>query len=392
MGGISSCLPWNGGSKGVITLCSSKINTIRFKTDDEGRYLFTTIKLPNNRLINSANLYSPNDHNLSYQFISKVFEDWNHFCIGSLALTTDPTLTSAVIAGDFNCVLNSQDSQQRTWTAKEQRLADHILASIENQEMYDTALRSQNGNNFTWSRGNTFSKIDHMFVTHDLLVATTKYSKVWDFVKSDHAAIQIAINLNTENNRGRSYPKLSLTDLKGDGIVKEIKAEICKAIEDSPPHWDPHLKLDYVKMVIRTKILEIRAVNNKTRDSIQTIKDRVASFSSLSYLDSQQVTEFAKARSELYKAEEYEAEKLRLAAGIKWREQGERSNKFFLNSININQASSTLDYLNTPEGQVASMSGILNYSKEFYANLYDKVPTETIDNFYQHCPSLSNVA
>ena len=92
--------------------------------------------------------------------------------------------------------------------------------------MYDTALRSQNGNNFTWNRGNTFSKIDHIFVTNDLLLAITKYNTVWDFVKSDHAAIQISINLNAENNRGRSYPKLSLTDLKGEGILNEIKTEI----------------------------------------------------------------------------------------------------------------------------------------------------------------------
>ena len=384
--------PGTGGSKGVITLCSSKINTICFKTDDEGRYLFTTVKLPDNRLINTANLYSPNDHNLSYQFISEVFEEWNRFCINSLTFTTDPNYTSAVIAGDFNCVLNSQDSQQRTWSAKEQRLADHILESIENQEMYDTALRSQNGNNFTWNRGNTFSKIDHIFLTNNLLLAITKYNTVWDFVKSDHAAIQISINLNTENNRGRSYPKLNLTDLKGEGIINEIKTEICKAIKEFPPHWDPHLKLDYVKMVIRTKILEIRAVNNKTRDSIQTIRDRIAFFSSLPYLNVQQVTEFANARSELYKAEERESEKLRLAAGIKWREQGERSNKFFLNSINVNRAGSTLDYLNTPEGQVTNMRDILDYSKEFYANLYDKVLTDNIDNFYQYCPSLSNGA
>ena len=384
--------PGTGGSKGVITLCSSKLSTTCFKTDNEGRYLFTTIKLPNNRLINTANLYSPNDHNLSYQFISEVFEEWNRFCINSLTFTTDPTLTSAVIAGDFNCVLNSQDSQQRTWTAKEQRLADHILAGIENQELYDTVLRSQNGNNFTWNRGNTFSKIDHIFVTHDLLVSTTKYNTIWDFVKSDHAAIQILIKFNTENNRGRSYPKLSLMDLKGEGVVKEIKAEICKAIGEFPPYWNPHLKLDYIKMVIRTKILELRAVNNKTRESIQTLRDKVDFFSSLSYLNSVQALEFANARSELYKAEESEAEKLRLAAGIKWREQGEQSNKFFLNSINVNRASSTLDYLNTPEGRVAKMSEILNYSREFYANLYNKLPTENIDNFYQHCPSLSSGA
>ena len=145
-------------------------------------------------------------------------------------------------------------------------------------------------------------------------------------------------------------------------------------------------------MVIRTKILELRAINNKNRDSIQILRENVNYFSSLPFLNSQQAIDFANARSELYKAEELEAEKLRLAAGIKWREQGECSNKFFLNSINEKRANSTLDYLNTSEGRVAGMSEILNYAKEFYANLYDKYPTDNIDNFYQYCPSLSNVA
>ena len=380
--------PGNGGSRGVIMLCSNSLVTVSFKTDNEGRFLFTTIKLPNDRLINTANLYSPNDHNLSYQFISDVFDEWNGFCTNSLAHTTNPSLTSSVIAGDFNCVLNSQDSQQRTWSTKEQRLADHIMSGIEYLEMYDTAVRSQNGNNFTWNRGNTFSKIDHIFVTHDLLNSITAYNTIWDFIKSDHAAIQISINLDKECIRGRSYPKLSLIDLKAEGAVTAIKTEICKAIEDFPHHWNPHLKLDYIKLVIRMKTLEIRAANKKDKDPIQLLRDRVNYFCSLTSLSSQQAVEFSNARAELYKAEESEAERLRLAAGIKWREQGEQSNKFFLNSIKINRASSTLDFLNTPDGKVDNMNGILNYAREFYSNLYDKHPTNSVENFYHHCPKL----
>ena len=381
-----------GGSRGVITLCSSNFATVSFKSDTEGRFLFTTIKLPNDRLINSANIYSPNDHIISYQFISEVFEEWNDFCTNSLSLTTNPGLSASVIAGDFNCVLNSQDSQNRTWSTKEQRLAEHITANIENLEMYNTAVRSQNGNNFTWSRGNTFSKIDHIFVTHDLLDSITGYNTIWDFIKSDHAAIELTINLDSKNSRGRSYPKLSLIDLKGDGVVNTIKSEICNAIEEFPLHWNPHLKLDYIKLVIRTKILEIRAANKKDKDSIELLRDKVNYFCSLTSLDSQQAIDFFNARAELYKAEESEAERLRMAAGVKWREQGERSNKFFLNSIKVNQASSTLDYLNTPDGMLDNMKGILCYARNFYSNLYDKHPTKSIDNFYQHCPKLSDGA
>ena len=253
-------------------------------------------------------------------------------------------------------------------------------------------IRSQNGNNFTWNRGNTFSKIDHVFLSKDLLESTIKYNTIWDLIKSDHAVIQISINLNSNYSRGRSYPKLSLIDLKGDNTIRIIKAEIEKAIEESPPHWNPHLKLDYVKLVIRTKILEIRAANKKDKETTQVLRDNVNYFCLLPSLNSQQAIDFTNARSQLYKAEELEAERLRLAPGIKWREQCERSNKFFLNSINANRASSTLDYINTPEGKVTNMSDILDYTKDFYTNLYDKYPTNHIDNFYQHCPSLSTAA
>ena len=177
-------------------------------------------------------------------------------------------------------------------------------------------------------------------------------------------------------------------DLKAEGAVTAIKTEICKAIEDFPHHWNPHLKLDYIKLVIRMKTLEIRAANKKDKDPIQLLRDRVNYFCSLTSLSSQQAVEFSNARAELYKAEESEAERLRLAAGIKWREQGEQSNKFFLNSIKINRASSTLDFLNTPDGKVDNMNGILNYAREFYSNLYDKHPTSSVENFYHHCPKL----
>ena len=115
-------------------------------------------------------------------------------------------------------------------------------------------------------------------------------------------------------------------------------------------------------------------------------------FCSLPFLNSQQATKFEYARSQLYKEEELEAKRLRLAAVIKWREQGERSNKFFLNLINANHASSTLDYLNTNEGKITNMSNILDYAKDFYTNLYNEYPTNHIDNFYKNCPSLSNAA
>ena len=381
-----------GGSRGVITLCTPRIITKSFKTDHEGRFLFTTVEIGKNRFINTANIYSPNDHDLSYQFITEVFNEWKRFCLIATSNVTDPPQCSMIIGGDFNCVLNCQDAQNRSWNPKERRLADHIKTHIEGLDLYDSVLRSSNGNNFTWNRGKTFSKIDHIFVSEDILTSTNRYNTIWDLVKSDHAAIQISLKVNSCRQRGRSYPKLSLLDLKDEGRIAAVKEEIDSAIRNFPPYWNPHLKLDFVKLVIRTKILELRGLKKLSKDSIQLLRTELENFNSLPNLDEQQTDAFSKLRTKLYRAEELESEKLKLAAGIKWREQGERSNKFFLNAINSNRAQTTMDFLITPNGTTNGIKDMLNFSKEFYSKLYEKQPTHHVGDFYRHCPKLEDSA
>ena len=82
------------------------------------------------------------------------------------------------------------------------------------------------------------------------------------------------------------------------------------------------------------------------------------------------------------------AEKLKILAGIKWREEGERSSKFFLNAVTAKQASSTLDYLTTDQGIVNDIGQIVEHARVFYKSLYVKKECHPVDNLYQHCPRL----
>ena len=382
----------SGGSRGVITLCTENFKVEAFKADSEGRYLFTTIKVNDNYFINSANFYSPNNHDISKQFILDSFRDWEHFCSAQADLLPSYSMFSSVIAGDFNCVLNKRDLQNRSWSNKEALLAEVINRKLEEYDLFDSVLRSPNGNNFTWNRGDIFSKLDYIFVSADLLEKIITYNTIWDLIKSDHAAIKLSISLDNSCKRGRSYPKLYLADLKGEGTVEAIRDEISKAIADFPNHWTPHQQLDFIKLVIRTNILEIRAKNKVSNESIDSLKDELNSFNVFSTLTEQQIDRFNYVRAKLYQEEGVQAEKLRIMAGVKWIEEGERSTKFFLNAINTRRASSTVDYLNTSNGPVYSMKDILSFSKEFYSNLYAKVDPQPVDGFYDLCPSLSDSA
>ena len=147
------------------------------------------------------------------------------------------------------------------------------------------------------------------------------------------------------------------------------------------PTRPPHQQLDFIKLVIRTNVLEVRARNKVTNETIDLLKDELNSFKMYSTLNEQQITRFNYLRAKLYQEEGILAEKLRIMAGVKWIEEEERSTKFFLNSINSKRAISTVDYLNSANGPINSMNDILTFSKEFYSDLYAKHDTQALEGF-----------
>ena len=380
-----------GGSRGVITLTTENLLVSAFQSDNEGRYLFTTVKLGDNRICHTANLYSPNNHNVAKDFYEEVIEQWDSYFEHNKQLTTQTNdCTFSIIAGDFNCVIHEEDLQNRNRTKAERVLAANISTFMEDRGLYDTTLRSSNGNNYTWNRGNIFSKIDYIFVNGELLNCIKQYNTIWDLVVSDHAAICVNIDLSkSEQKRGRSYPKLSNLDISAKEDCEALRKVINDAIKDFPMHWDPHKKLDFIKVVIRTKVLEIRARNKITETQLDKLRTELEKYSNLDILSDTQAEEFNNLRVNMYHEEERQAEKLRIMAGIKWREEGERSTKFFLNALKSREAMATLDFLQTESGAIYNQKDIIDYSKEFYKELYAAKETMSDNNFFNNCPKLS---
>ena len=94
---------------------------------------------------------------------------------------------------------------------------------------------------------------------------------------------------------------------------------------------------------------------------------------------------------ELLQAEEAEAEELRLRAGIKWREEGERSSKYFLSRLKTRELARELHSLVDVNGDiVSSLKGVLQHVTSFYTKLYEAVvsPEPNAGSFFEHCPTL----
>ena len=282
-----------GGSKGVVTLSTDNLEVLSFKSDTEGRFLFTTLRVGSNGICHTANIYAPNNHNSSKNFFNNAFQQWDQY-IDQYAhdFGSNNEHVHYILAGDLNCVIHESDAQNRNRTKAEKDLAEDLVSYAEDRGLFDSVLKSSNGNNYTWNRGNTFSKIDYIFVSDDMLYGIKKYETVWDLVKSDHAAICLDIAFNKTRNKGRSYPKLSSLDIANKSDCNEIRNEIRKAIEEFPVHWNPHQKLEYIKVVLRTVTLEIRARNKITETQLGILKEELEQFNKLDFLDKNQTKNY----------------------------------------------------------------------------------------------------
>ena len=302
-----------GGSRGVITLSTKNLKVISFQSDSEGRFLFKSIDMGNNRLCHTANIYSPNNHTAARKFYENLFKQWDEYYERH---ASNNYVNHIVLAGDLNCVINDGESQNRNRSKAERDLADDILNYTEDRGLFDTVLRSPNGNNFTWNRGNIFSKIDYIFADLSLLSSIKCYETIWDLIKSDHAAICLNIDLTmSKQKRGRSYPKLISMDINDKRDRDDIGKELKEAISNCPAHWNPHQKLEYVKVVLRTKTLEIRAHNKVTQNDLELFRNELLEYNKLPFLDEVQTREFNELRMKIYREEEKAEERLRIMAG-----------------------------------------------------------------------------
>jgi hypothetical protein len=88
------------------------------------------------------------------------------------------------------------------------------------------------------------------------------------------------------------------------------------------------------------------------------------------------------------------SEDVAFKAGAKWYEEGEKSNKYFLGLIKMRSKQKLITTLLDGEEEISSKEGIVDYIRNFYANLYSKNEENKIDltdeTYFDECPKLSD--
>jgi len=370
----------NGSTKarGVCLLFKNlKGNLIQ--SDNDGRYLICEVTIDKSPTI-ICNAYGPNDYKDAFKFYTSV-------CLNLSNLLSENEERKLIFLGDLNLHLDDE-----RWSGAEAKVVKCVTDFTNAYEIQDTCQISTSANNFTWSRQTTFSRIDYILVSSSLLCKANKFKNIWNFIQTDHAMVSVELNLSSAPKRGNGYMKLSKLDICDADRIERIRDMLNTTIRDLPCDWNPHLILDFIKMKIRMEVSDIRREQRLSVNEIDRLKGEIQSIMDNGNLNNQIGPELQDLLTKLNKAEERESEILRIKAGVKWREQGEKSTKFFLNQIKTNQARSYLRELDTEHGMIENHEDLKEYIKTFYSNLYaaEEVDESRFESIFSASPMLSN--
>ena len=394
---LSNCVKTN--SAGVIILFNNELKIIEKNEDEEGRLLIAVLQSEDSNWI-VANAYYPNDHRIGIAFAEKMY-------LKVLEMQAKYPNHTTICAGDYNLCLTDKDLLNRKRGKSEQLLAENITENNKVAKLVDT-YRSQNQKEgFTWNRGNCYSRLDHIFISADSIKRVKKATTDWCLEKSDHAAVTVDF-LNVEKlQKGPGIVKVNTKILDDQKVVLQVAREIENMMSQVDESWNPHSKLEFLKVAIRTVISsKTSEVRNGIREEIKDTEEEINQLENLkikilatqgwnSTKQNDSVERIEKANdglgSKLDSLRKKFSETLAFVSKAKWYEYGEKSNKFFLN---LNKSFQNQKLIHGIRNGVEEYIGQNEVSKgitDFYRKLYRKEETNNQhdENFYRNCPKIT---
>ena len=287
------------------------------------------------------------------------------------------------MAGDFNLVLDPDlDSINRTSTSNEKIVSTFVKDSMNALSLKDVYRTFSKEKGFTWNRGRCYSRLDMVFaqglVNQDNVTAETD----WTFDKSDHALLRVKIKFESARTKGPGLPKVDPTILEKSHIKLEVMERLANYINSIPEGWNPNQTWEFLKVSVRSIMWEISARERKLENvDIKAIKDQLNMLKrNKEDLCKDQINQSELEQSindailhfecELHREWERNSKNLALKARVKWFNEGEKSNKYFLNIIKKRQAETFLSDLSWDGKKACTQEEVQNLVVDFYSDLY----------------------
>jgi hypothetical protein len=230
----------------------------------------------------------------------------------------------------------------------------------------------------------------------------------WAYETSDHAALIINLKEEAMPNQGPGLAKINTKILEDPEVSNQIEKEIVDMMSQTDNSWNPHLKLEFLKVCIRSVFAS--KVNDIKRETGEDIKNMETELNQIEELKIDILNKHEKEKNNMgfFNVQKIEIaisslknrlktlrQKMsnagKFVSKAKWFEYGEKPNKFFLNLNKGNQRRKLISTIRNGGEEKTGQREVTECIRDFYSKLYDAQPieNEVNDDFYKYCPKLS---
>ena len=272
------------------------------------------------------------------------------------------------------------------------------MSSIVKSMVKDMGLQDiwSAGSKYTWRRPNTdvFSTIDRICFSQTNLKMINSCTN-WSLGYSDHAAVELLLDPAGERPQIRTRITRLDPALAKDPIARASIVEgVDKMMSDIPDTWDPHMKLEFLKVSIRTTVEKVQAERKRREKSEEDMlneelevaldelgngrsKDRPGAL--IDYIE-----ELRTRKSILVEAK---GKRLAERLGTKWYNEGEKSNRYFMRLLNRSNPDK-FTKIERSNGEIITNEGeieaeIIKYYKDLYEEFDSSIIENNDRNFFQ---------
>ena len=388
--------PGTGNSRGCLTLVTAPYKIVHVSDlENRAHVAVLTKSVPDKAELILVNVYAPNGNNDEKV---RFFEDLIEKVRDAM---TSYNCHKVILAGDLNVVFEENETKNRLYSAAESRIAASVKALFRTINL-DDAWGLAPKKLFTWTSNRTgqqsYSTLDRVLFSENMF-NLEDITTDWALSVSDHAAVIARINLCAEKLKNHSRisrldPRLLLDEEGREHLNRrynELKGQI-------PDGWDPHVRLEFIKMCIRTAANDaIGKVKAKIRDTETTLNEDINKVVDelSSTVDRDRKLLLMSKLDDLRQLKRNLVEKVgtKLAqkTARKWYNEGELSNKYFFNLLNRKSNDEIATLLDENGVEINDPKIIEGNIKSFYTNLYESVLPNLDDNdfFFRNLQQVS---
>ena len=386
-----------GNSCGCITLLSSHLTVVASKKIENRAHVLVCAKNDTARYI-VANLYAPNlNGREKNEFYEKVFDavfefEQTHNC------------QQVVIAGDFNLAFRREETKNRLFSTQERRVGDNVKLLMNAAGMTDCW---QGKTSFTWRRPNSdiFSTIDRVLFSSASL-RLIGVSTNWALSYSDHAEVVANFESKGEKCFQRArIPRLDPSLVKDPNTKAQIEVEFVTMLSQGGAEWDPHMRLEYAKMCLRTVTERVQAERKRREkdeeellnEELNLAINRLEVLGGASNGKNSLIEHIEELRAKKDVLIDRKGKRLAEKLGTKWYNEGEKSTRYFLQLLNRPAPDKFESIIKENGEEEKEEQKIEEAIVNFYKDLYEKVEGNSNDlanagNFFDNIEPVSDEA